>query len=277
MRLGVTNRLQTSLNLTLFQISLPPLVEDDGTRKALASTLRKTRERFRSFRTKLSAELRENKGKSLIGERNACVDSHDRSLTMFTVLPKQLRDRVVADLDKRLDLDIDELLESPKLRLQLSPAELDKSLLELYDTISESPSGDLLRLISGGGAIGLQNLYMRRKTQKNMATQQGIFLEFFPSPLDDADSEDLKRTPSQRVRWALRKNVPVGGSRSPTTTTSRPPPPSQDQNSLHMCGVGRSWRQPCRDVLPVSWSGLRSPTTTIRPTRTALTVTTLRI
>jgi hypothetical protein len=121
----------------------------------------------------------------------------------------------VADLDKRLDLDIDELLESPKLRLQLSPAELDKSLLELYDTVSKSPGGDLLRLIAGGGQIGLQNLYMRRRTQKNVY-QQGVFAEFFPSPLDDdSDREDpTRRTPVQRIRWALRKNAPSGGGGS---------------------------------------------------------------
>jgi hypothetical protein len=133
-------------------------------------------------------------------------------LRCLVVLPTQLRDRLVADLDKRLDLDIDELLESPKLRLQLSPAELDKSLLELYDTVSKSPGGDLLRLIAGGGQIGLQNLYMRRRTQKNVY-QQGVFAEFFPSPLDDDSDRDdpTRRTPVQRIRWALRKNTPNGG------------------------------------------------------------------
>lgn len=129
----------------------------------------------------------------------------------------------MADLDKRLDLDIDELLESPKLRLQLSPAELDKSLLELYDTVSKSPGGDLLRVICGGGQIGLQNLYMRRRTQKNVY-QQGVFAEFFPSPLeDDSDRDDpTRRTPVQRIRWALRKNAPTGSNLNGTATPGAP-------------------------------------------------------
>jgi hypothetical protein len=149
-------------------------------------------------------------------------------LRCLAVLPTQLRDRLVADLDKRLDLDINELLESPKLRLQLSPAELDKSLLELYDTVSKSPGGDLLRLICGGGQIGLQNLYMRRRTQKNVY-QQGVFAEFFPSPLDDDSDRDdpTRRTPVQRIRWALRKNAPnTGGGGNNLNGTATSPPGS---------------------------------------------------
>ena len=82
------------------------------------------------------------------------------------VLPKSIRDRLVTELDKRLEIDIDQFLDSPKLRLKLSPAELDKSLLELYDTVSESPGGDILRLIGGGGVVALQNLYMRRRSER---------------------------------------------------------------------------------------------------------------
>jgi hypothetical protein len=201
------------------------------------------------------------------------------------VLPTQLRDRLVADLDKRLDLDIDELLDSPKLRLQLSPAELDKSLLELYDTVSKSPGGDLLRVICGGGPIGLQNLYIRRQTQKNLY-QQGVFAEFFPSPLDDdSEREDpAKRTAAQRIRWALRKNVPrksgmsanatatiSSASATASTTTSSPPSlPSirggQD-TSISMCALTthsfydrRVVRYPASTALS-PWNGFRPRST----------------
>jgi hypothetical protein len=195
------------------------------------------------------------------------------------VLPTQLRDRLVADLDKRLDLDIDELFDSPKLRLQLSPAELDKSLLELYDTVSKSPGGDLLRLICGGGPIGLQNLYIRRQTQKNLY-QQGVFAEFFPSPLDDESERDdpAKRTPAQRIRWALRKNAPhknwsnrnatatVSSTSTASSTTSPPSSPTgrggQDA-SIRMCASSvNAYCHRCSASAALSpWTGFRSRNT----------------
>jgi hypothetical protein len=80
----------------------------------------------------------------------------------------------------------------PKLRLKLSPAELDESLLELYDKISEIPSGDVLRLISGGGGIALQNLYMIRQAQK----EEGLS-ETLPYFLDDVEMEENGKIPVQ--------------------------------------------------------------------------------
>mmetsp|Transcript_21688 Transcript_21688/g.45249 ORF Transcript_21688/g.45249 Transcript_21688/m.45249 type:complete len:118 (+) Transcript_21688:1870-2223(+) len=56
-----------------------------------------------------------------------------------------------------------QLLREPELRLQLSPAELDKKLLEIYDNVSRSPGGDILRIIGGGTDVGTQNFYTARK------------------------------------------------------------------------------------------------------------------
>lgn len=126
---------------------------------------------------------------------------------MNLVLPKNVRDRLIQELDKRLDLDLDEILESPKLRLKLSPAELDKSLLELYDNIIDGPGGDLLRVIGGGGRVGMQNLYMRRRSLE-LRRRKGEAPEIFDSVLEDVllDSED--KSPTERIRWALRRNLP---------------------------------------------------------------------
>ena len=103
----------------------------------------KNRERFRQFRSRLSQEI-----------------------SQTNVLPKDLQQYMINELDKRLNLDVDELLASPKMKIRLSPAELDKQLLELHDLISESPSGDVLRVIGGGANVGRQNLYLKQQALK---------------------------------------------------------------------------------------------------------------
>jgi hypothetical protein len=157
-------------------------------------------------------------------------------------------------LDKRLDLDIDEILDTPKLRIKLSPAELDKQLLELYDTISESPGGDVLRILGGGGQIGLQNLYLKRHAERERwktlqaantngttttgtnnkfgrLTNKTILMSFLPSftTLDDSYIKDemfqqqQERTTSaaQWVRYSLRKNqIKLARSLNFGTTTT---------------------------------------------------------
>jgi hypothetical protein len=128
------------------------------------------------------------------------------SFSPDTVLPKPVRDRLVAELGKRLDVDIEEALTSPKLKLQLSPAELDSSLLELYEVMIESPGGDLLKLIGGGGAIALQNLYLRRQAEKERM-RNGWLPDVFPSLVDERE-DDGEASPLQRIRWAMRKNIP---------------------------------------------------------------------
>jgi hypothetical protein len=176
------------------------------------------------------------------------------SIVSRAVLPKSLRDRLVSELDKRLDLDLDEVLRSPKLRLKLAPAELDKSLLELYDMLSESPSGDVLRLIGGGGPVGLQNLYMKQQSQKKKRRQHfkpDIFASFA-----DIETKESDRTASQWVRWALTRNLPKDkdGSvdlpqKSQISTDKRETP--------HMCASFYSAAHK-----PSSWIGLRPPSST---------------
>ena len=165
-------------------ITLPPLVDSEEGRKLLSTTLRFTRHRYRQFRSRLSTEIMQNR-----------------------VLPDSIKSRLKADLDKRLDFDIDEILESPKLRLKISPAELDKQLLELYDSLGRGPGGDVLRLIGGGGQVGMQNLYMRRMAQKRKK-RTGVTPDLVPFYLVDSESDDNPRTLVGGIRRALRRNLP---------------------------------------------------------------------
>jgi hypothetical protein len=101
-------------------------------------------------------------------------------------------------------------LASPKLRIKLSPAELDKQLLELYDAISESPGGDVIRVVGGAGRIGLQNLYLKRQRQ-NITESNNILDDTIISLMPAFDVKDVRtsekqRTASQWVRWSLRRN-----------------------------------------------------------------------
>jgi len=125
------------------EIDLPPIIEDEKRRKQISTTIVKNRERFRQFRSRLSQEISQS-----------------------NVLSKDLQQYMIKELDKRLNLDVDELLASPKMKIRLSPAELDKQLLELHDLISEGPSGDVLRVIGGGANVGRQNLYLKQQALK---------------------------------------------------------------------------------------------------------------
>ena len=168
---------------TGIDISLPPLVESEEGRKMLSTTLRFTRHRYRLFRNRLSSEIMQNK-----------------------FLPQPIKERLTQDLDKRLDIDIDEIIESPKLRVKISPAVLDKQLLELYDRMTSGPQGDLLRLIGGGGQVGLQNMYMRRVAEKQKKRTGSI-----PDPIPfylQSETDENPRTVVGGIRRALRKNLP---------------------------------------------------------------------
>ena len=134
------------------EISLPPLIEDERRRKKVTKTLKKTRLRFRQFRSRLSQEIQDN-----------------------NVLPEDLQHRVVNELEKKLDLDLDTVLASPKLRLKLSAAELDKQLLELYNKVSQSPSGDVLRVVGGGTDVGKQNLYVKQQARRGRMPRRNVF------------------------------------------------------------------------------------------------------
>jgi hypothetical protein len=140
---------------------------------------------------------------------------------LFPVLPKNIQERLVADLEKRLDLDLDTMLESPKLRLKLSPAELDKQLLEFYNVVTKGPSGDVLRLIGGGNDVGKQNEYLKRQAKKKKnntvhASSESASTSVNGLPLlgdstipDDVSSGGAPSTPTRGVKSALRRNLPL--------------------------------------------------------------------
>jgi hypothetical protein len=121
---------------------------------------------------------------------------------------------MIAELDKRLELDIDAIMESPKLRLQLSPAELDSQLLELYNKVTQGPGGDVVRVIGGGTNVGMQNLYMKRQARK-IAQQNdpdGADSDWpfsLPGFSEGDEVEDKERTTAQWVKLALRRNLPA--------------------------------------------------------------------
>jgi hypothetical protein len=126
---------------------------------------------------------------------------------------------MIAELDKRLELDIDAILESPKLRLQLSPAELDKQLLELYNIVTQGPGGDVVRVIGGGTNVGMQNLYMKRQARKQaqQSDPDGADSDWpFSLPVfsEGDDVEEKERTTTQWVKLALRRNLPQGKNTS---------------------------------------------------------------
>jgi len=222
------------------EIPLPPLIESEQRRKQISTTFRYTRHRYRQFRSRLSSEVLQNK-----------------------VLPKKLREQVATGLEQQLDLDIDQIIESPKLRLKLSPAELDKSLLELYDNVSASPGGDVLRVIGGGGPVALQNLYMRRQARKGRSRGGEDMSQRFPfnvDGLDDMAGNESDRTASEWIRWALRRNLPT---RNGVDSSSAKATPTPDEKVKDTTKMSTSLNMQRRSYSPTlhSWSGLRPPTT----------------
>jgi digalactosyldiacylglycerol synthase len=164
-------------------IDLPPLIENEKQKQQILETFKKSRERYRNFRSKLKQDIEQS-----------------------NVLPKELQKRMTTELDKRLDLDLDEVLESPKLKLQLSPAELDKQLLDLYTKISEGPSGDVFRVIGGGANVGRQNLYMKQQARNQ--SKNGLDRFSLPMFAELEDIDDRERTTAQWVKLALNRALP---------------------------------------------------------------------
>ena len=126
------------------------------------------------------------------------------------------------------------MLESPKLRLQLSPAELDKRLLELYKNISDGPRGDLLRVLGGGQEVAFQDFYIKRRASKLRRNKDidSSSLSFGPFG-DSLDEEDIKpNTASQWVQKALVKNL------ENSLTTPKPKPnkkaSAKDKSNMKM-------------------------------------------
>jgi hypothetical protein len=159
-----------------FDIILPPLTTNEEQRKKISRSFKRTRGRYRNFRARLSQEL-----------------------SKTNVLPKDVQHRLIAELDKRLNVDLDELLDSPKLRVKLSPAKLDKLLLDLYDSVVEGPSGDVFRVIGGGSTVGRQHLYLKQQQSKliKMVADGDVVLE-----------SDVVSTPTSLVKRALKRNLP---------------------------------------------------------------------
>lgn len=116
-----------------------------------------------------------------------------------SVLPDRVKQSLVDELDKRLDLDIDFTLQSPKLRLQLSPAELDKQLLELYKNVADGPRGDVLRVIGGGNDVAFQDAFVKNKKRRPKNLQSFLGRE---------DIEENDGTTSQLVNSVLKRNLP---------------------------------------------------------------------
>ena len=153
-----------------------------------------------------------------------------------------------SELDKRLDLDLDTVLESPKLRLQLSPAELDKQLLDFYNDVIQGTSGDLLRVISGGKNVGMQNLYMKMQAQRELRRKRkglaydesAFFMPPPPSSQDDADDDDIttseqERTPTESVSMALRRNLPL--KRDVSLSSKKTTPKNESTTKMSMMSM----------------------------------------
>jgi hypothetical protein len=191
-------------------------------------------------------------------------------LLAYSVLPKKLREQLVRDLDKRLDLDLDEILDSPKLRLKLSPAELDKSLLDFYNSIVKSPGGDVFRMMVGGGRIGLQNLYMKHQDAKRSRRklESGAELDLLPAAMEEVFTAEQNRTATEWVKWALSRNLPLKTRTAPNAKKKKPRQRDSKQMTPRMCW-GEENR--CRPTSFATWTGLRSSSPSLLPRHTART------
>ena len=193
------------------QIGLPPLIEDEKRRQLVSRTVKNTRERFREFRSKLSQEIRQS-----------------------NVLPGDLQSRMMNELDKRLELDVDELLSSPKLKLQLSPAELDRQLLDLYNSFTDSPSCDIFRLAMGGVSVGRQSYYLKQQALKAKAEarkESGEGKAAVPQFLEDVGVDEYG-TATKWIKRTLRRNL------QPATSQTFLPAKKLSQN--HNTNISRN-------------------------------------
>jgi len=184
------------------ELPLPPLVESETQRTKIAAAFRLTRARYRRFRSRLSQEIQQS-----------------------NVLPKDLKSKMVTELDKRLDLDLDEILDSQTLRIKLSPAELDKQLLELYNSVVEGPKGDVFRVIGGGTDVGKQFLYLQQQAVKRRKQEQQQLRHHKAAALYDEGRGEGSTTltesnhddnhkgisqstlPAERVKRAIQRNL----------------------------------------------------------------------
>lgn len=165
------------------EIELPPIIDDEKRRKQLSRTVKNTRERYREFRSNLSQEIRQS-----------------------NVLPADIQQPILAELDKRLDIDVDELLSSPKLKLQLSPAELDRQLLELYKAVADNPSSDILRSVMGGSNVGRQGYYIKQQALKAKTKARMESAQYKPHFSDDFGDGVATKWIKKTLRRNLQQN-----------------------------------------------------------------------
>lgn len=174
---AVENALSTDAGL-----ELPPLIKNQSRRSKVAATIRLNRSRYRQFRSRLSQEVQQS-----------------------NILPIPLQKRLVAELEKRLDFNIDEILSSPKLRVQLSPAELDKQVLDFYVDVAHGPYGDLFRVIGGGFSVGRQNLYLKQQARKLKRQQESV--EFKNKFFGTSKKDSGYFVAPSNIRSALERNL----------------------------------------------------------------------
>lgn len=222
-------------------ITLPPLIENKKGRKLVADTLEKSRADFRKFRDTLSQDIGASK-----------------------VLPKAMRDSIVKELDKRLDFDIDELLTSPKLNVKLSPAELDKQCIELYEYIAKGPSGDILRIIGGGQEVAMQHRYMKRQAIKKLQSGEGmkITTPFFFN--GNATVGEKEGTASQRISWTMRRNLQASSNRPSHFSLPKPKESTtmakeKEENNMKMSLMQPGQRRSHLQSSASSWTGVAVP------------------
>jgi hypothetical protein len=169
---------------------------------------------------------------------------------------------LVSELEKRLDLDIDRILDSPKLRLQLSPAELDQRLLYLYNNVTEGLAGDVLRIIGGGQEVALQDFYIKSRAARKAAKDPQALerLNFGPFQALGDESDEDKRTASQWVNQVLRRNLPK--DEIPLSTSRNEKEKDKSKMSMSLSAAGQAFH---RTMSCWPQSGLLT-TSFIRPT-----------
>jgi len=234
------------------EVTLPPLIESEKSRSKVTATLRLTRSRYRQFRSRLSQEIQQQR-----------------------LLPEDLQQRLVAELDKRLNLDLDDVVGgSPKLKVKLSPAELDAQLLDLYNTVVQGPGGDLLRIIGGGTNVGAQNYYLKRKQflQENSATVVPKWMPKYKdidgsssvipplSMMTGGGGDNSSNSITHRIRKALKRNIPNSNDNS-----TRPRLVSTDANPFDESSKSREAAP--KSAITTTTSSLGPSSNTMRTNR----------
>ena len=123
--------------------------------------------------------------------------------------------------------------------MKLSPAKLDKLLLELYDGVTKGPGGDVFRVIGGGTNVGRQALYIKQQQSKLAKSQyQG------KQPLEDFAS--FPDGPTSLVKRALERNLPqkLAKHESPTYLSEMS---ERDVPKMSLLGVGLAGRRIMND------------------------------